>query len=393
MNWPTAPLGSLCTVVAGGTPSRSVTHYFDGGIPWVKISDMVQGTIFTTEETLSNAGLASSGAKLLEPGTLLLSIFATIGRTAVLGVAATSNQAIVGITPRANSQLDSTYLRRYLDSAVATLVGQARGAAQVNINSSILRAMQIPLPPLPEQRRIAAILDQADEVRAKRRRALTLLNELADATFRDLIARSLTANPTWPTLPLGEISRQQGGLQITRARLALPLEVPYLRVANVFRGVMDLSEIKTIRVTDAELERVRLQEHDLLLVEGHGNPKEVGRAARWVGDELNMVHQNHLIRVRVSATRLDPVYAERWLNSAMVSSHWSRVAKTTSGLNTINMGNVRAIPMLVPPLEVQHDLAAKLLSIQGLRARHHSHLAKLDELFVSLQHRAFAGQL
>ena len=267
----------------------------------------------------------------------------------------------------------------------------AAGANINNLRNDDLNNLEVPLPPLPEQRRIAAILDQADELRARCRRALALLDELADSIFIDMFEMGQIS--AWPTMLLESVAELQGGLTVNQARVSMPLEVPYLRVANVGRGRIALDHVKTMSVSHTELERVRLNIGDLLIVEGHGNAAEVGRVARWSDARADTVHQNHLIRVRALEARLNPVYLESYMNSSRGRAYFARVAKTTSGLNTINMANVRAVPTLIPPLSIQQTYAERIAHIERCRAIRFGHLAKLDELFASLQHRAFRGEL
>ena len=181
-----SPLGDLADVVAGGTPRRSETSHFDGDIPWVKIGDMLQGRIVKTEECLTRAGLNSSSAKVLPAGTLLFSIFATIGRTAILDIDAATNQAIAGVLIRDSSKMEVQFLRRYLEFASAGIANQGRGVAQANINLTMLRSHTVPLPPLERQQRFKGILDEVETLGAMHRQALTSL----DALFASLRQRA-----------------------------------------------------------------------------------------------------------------------------------------------------------------------------------------------------------
>jgi type I restriction enzyme S subunit len=180
---------------------------------------------------------------------------------------------------------------------------------------------------------------------------------------------------------------------VTSARKDLPLEAPYLRVANVYRGFLKLTEIKTIRATTAEILRTTLVKEDLLVVEGHGNPREIGRAALWTGEIPNCVHQNHLIRVRFDTNKVVPIFACEYMNSPGGRRHLLRSGKTTSGLNTISVSNVRETPVAVPPLPLQKEFANRIRSIEALKVVHQSAMREVEALFSSLQHRAFRGEL
>ncbi|MBV5246457.1 restriction endonuclease subunit S [Mycolicibacterium sp. PAM1] len=261
------------------------------------------------------------------------------------------------------------------------------GSAQPQITRESLKAITVPLPPLADQRRIAAILDQADRLRSHRHGLLRRYSELKRAGFASMFAGISSSGK------LGDYGEVQGGLQVSRKRESLPLERPYLRVANIYRGKLDLGEVKTIRVTEAESMRVRLEPGDLLFVEGHANPNEVGRVAEWNGSVPDCLHQNHLIRVRLDRSAVEPTYAEAWFNSRDGSMHFQRAGKTTSGLNTINASQLRAAPLPVPPISLQREYVTVANAIDNHLRDQTMQSELVDELFVSLQSRAFSGQL
>ena len=189
---------------------------------------------------------------------------------------------------------------------------------------------------------------------------------------------------TLPNAQLGTIADVQGGLQVTRKRAVNPVEVPYLRVANVYRDHLDLEKIKNMRVTETELQRVRLRQGDILVVEGHGNPHEIGRTAVWDGSIPTCVHQNHLIRVRVRNGSADPTYLSAFLNSPVGRRQLFRAGKTTSGLNTINVSNVRELEVPLPPLEEQRRIAAILDKANAIRRKRQQAIQLADELLRSV---------
>jgi len=172
----------------------------------------------------------------------------------------------------------------------------------------------------------------------------------------------------------------------------LPLKAPYLRVGNVYRDSLNLSEIKNIGLTQSEFDRVRLQVGDILLVEGHGNPNEIGRAAIWDGSIPNCVHQNHLIRVRCSEA-LDPVYACAVINSGVGKRYFHDAGNTTSGLNTISTGVVGRMPIAVPPLELQRRFRERVEQTRSMVGTITKAQTVEIEMLQSLVSNALTGEL
>lgn len=261
------------------------------------------------------------------------------------------------------------------------------------VNREALLAYEFVLPPICEQYRIADILDKADAIQRKRREALALTDELLRATFLEMFGDPVTNPRGWGRRRIDELAEVQSGLQLTATRDALPHKVPYLRVANIYRDRLQLNEVKTMGVTDAEFERARLIDGDLLIVEGHGNPEELGRCAVWNGSIDPCLHQNHLIRVRPRLAATESLYLSAFINSAAGRRQMLGHGKTTSGLNTISVSNVKSVEILCPPLEVQKKFCDLVRRIAAGVERLARGVTEADALFTSLQHRAFRGEL
>lgn len=379
------PLDELCDIVVGRTPARANPEYWGQGAAWLSIADMSQGHLVTGTKEQITAAAAKQG-RLVDSGTVLLSFKLSIGKVAIAGVPLYTNEAIAALPIRDQKRLDERYLLRALQG-MDLAQSSNRAAMGATLNKAKLREIQIPVPPLTEQRRIAGTLDQADAIRARRRQVLAHFDSLTQSIFHDMFGRDEA------TAEFGDVAEIQGGLQVSAKRAALPVEVPYLRVANAHRGRLDLAEVKTLRATEAEVDRTRLRKYDLLFVEGHANPLEVGRVAMWDGSVAGCVHQNHLIRGRIDKQRLLPVVALHWFNSVAGADHFRRAGRTTSGLNTISASTVRSAPIVLPDRGLQTQFADRVRQIEGTKSRLHAAVAADGELFASLQSRAFRGEL
>ena len=166
-------------------------------------------------------------------------------------------------------------------------------------------------------------------------------------------------NDAFDLASIGEIAQVQYGLTVNRARRHNGEAKSYLRVANVARGRLDLDEVKEIGVLDGD-ENYELQKGDVLIVEGHANRQEIGRAwPLWQNEIPGALHQNHLIRIRTGEA-LDPRFVCALINSPVGQKHFQSRAKSSSGLNTINSTVVREFQVPLPPMKVQQEELSKL---------------------------------
>lgn len=357
----------MCYTTSGGTPKRSEAAYYGGDIPWVKSGDLTDGAVSTVSEFITQAGLGKSSAKLFSEGTLLIAMYgATVGKLGVLQIPAATNQAVCGITP--SSDLDRDFLFFVLLSRRQELIGKSIGGAQPNISQTILRDLTFPLPPIEEQRRIVDILNRAASIERLKARASAHLRDFIPALFLKMFGdRDEIAN-RYPTVMLKELADIGSG--VTKGRKLNDhelVDVPYLRVANVQDGYLDLNEIKTIPIRESERDKYGLQVGDLVLTEG-GDPDKLGRGALWQGELPYCAHQNHVFRVRPDTAQVIGPYLKEVVGSAYGKAYFLSVAKQTTGIASINKTQLGQFPVPVPPMELQADFT-KLVEAAQARAR------------------------
>lgn len=239
-------LGELCEICSGGTPKRSVAEYWkDGTIPWVKIGDMSEKYVSSTEERITDAGFNNSSVKMLEPGTLLYSIFASIGAVSILKIPATTNQAIAGLKIKDDS-LDRGFLYHYLKSRESISKSSGRGAAQNNINLTILRNMQVTLPSIEIQRSIVRNLEMISNQVTIAESHLMDLDALVKSRFVEMFGTPDNNIHSLPIKTMGGISEQliAGGDKPRKISKNKDLKHPYPVFANgtIADGLQGFSE-------------------------------------------------------------------------------------------------------------------------------------------------------
>lgn len=389
-------LGDFCRTGSGGTPPRSQLgrYYEDGDIPWVKSGELREGLITSTEEHVTEAALKETTIKLVPAGAILLAMYgATVGRLAILGVEATTNQAVCHIVPDPD-EADTRYLYHAISAQVPAIIAMGVGGAQPNISQGLIKDLKVSLPPLSEQRRIAAILDQAEALRDKRREALAQLVSLTQSIFVEMFGDPVANEKCWPeSEKLGDLSEIVSGVTKGRSLDGKTTRVlPYLAVANVQDKSLSLSAIKQIAATEEEIERYRLKKDDLLLTEG-GDPDKLGRGTLWNDELPECIHQNHIFRVRVSDRRVSPCFLNWLIASQRGKQYFLRSAKQTTGIASINMTQLRGFPLLLPPIELQLQFESFVSEVKSKRKLLANSAEHLDMLFASIQYKAFRGEL
>ncbi|MCV2894573.1 restriction endonuclease subunit S [Lentibacter sp. XHP0401] len=394
MSWPLVELQSFCRTGSGTTPSRKNAEFYEGTIPWVKSGELRETEICSTAEHVSAEALEKTPLKLVPKGALLVAMYgATVGRVGLLGIEATTNQAVCHVVPDP-SKADTGYMFHLLQAKAAELVARGVGGAQPNISQGIIKSLKIPVPPLEEQKRIAGILDQADALRRLRTRALDKLNTLGQAIFHEMFGDVVRNSKGWADKDyLESIADIASGITKGRKTGDAPLRtVPYMAVSNVQDQRLKMDVVKEIEATEAEIARYLLKQGDLLLTEG-GDPDKLGRGCLWSGELPECIHQNHVFRVRISDERVKPIFLQWLVGSQRGKRYFLSVAKQTTGIASINKTQLKKFPLLLPPLDQQKEFESRISVLAKSLGQQVSAAKKEKSLFAALQHRAFRGEL
>ena len=391
-----ARLGDLCEIVIGRTPARAVPEYWGGDLPWVSIADIKAGVVVQTAERITRAGADRSRSRLLPCGTVLYSFKLTIGKVAVAGTDLYTNEAIAGLVIKDNTIVDRDFLVYALrvarpgDAASHAVMG-------MTLNVDGLRRLPVQLPPLREQRRVAARLTEQLAAVERARVGASMQVDAARSLNPAQLQRVFACAEArlWPRVPLGSVAEIVGGIQKSPARAPVRNHRPFLTVRNVQRGYLDLSVVERFEVTPREIERLRLRSGDVLVVEGNGSIDQIGRNALFLDDGQEWVHQNHVIRVRLDQRLCLPVFVSRYLNSREGWAQMVEKAQTTSGLYTLSAGKVADLEIPVPSLSVQRmvisAIDADAIHARAVLAAAEAELAAIAALPAALLREAFTA--
>ena len=412
-------------VVADYTNGRAFksSEWEDTGRPILRIQNLTRST---NETHYYSKPIEEK--YLVKDGDLLISWSATLGAFIHRGREAVLNQHIFKVTPH----IDKMFLFYLVSAHIQQLKDVVHGSGMQHITKDRFQSSPIPLPPLFEQRRVVSKIEELfsflvagveslRKVKAqlKRYRQVVLKyafeGKLTEAWRKTHKAPTDSSKPHletnqqpnessdlralpagWKWIRIQSIARITGGLTKNPQRAKYSLKMPYLRVANVYAGKLLLDEIKYIGVSGEEVDKLRLSKGDLLIVEGNGSVEQIGRVAIWEGQISPCVHQNHIIKIRL-AEIVDSKYVLYWLLSPDGRAYIKRVASSTSGLYTLSISKVSALPIPYASQVERYQIVEAIEQNLSVLEHVEEYLPTLfllaDRLGQSILKRAFEGRL
>ena len=375
-------LGDVCEIQSGGTPSRSKTEYWKNGtIPWVKIGDFSGKYLNKTTEHITPKGLENSSAKLFSKGTILYSIFATLGEATILNIDATTNQAIAGIKIKDKSSIDIDYLFAYLNSLKEEVNRIGRGVAQNNINLSILKSFTVPLPPLETQKHIAAMLDKCTALIAKHKLMLEKYDTLIKSRFIEMFGDPVTNPMGWEVKKLKETAEIiTGNTPSRKEKDNYGTHIEWIKTDNITSLTYVTTASESLSEIGEKLGR-SVEAGAILMACIAGSLRSIGRVAltdRKVAfnQQINAIvpkqYNNLFLYVLFQNTQS---YAQSTVNMAL------------KGI--LSKGKLEELEYIVPPLELQNDFASFVQQIDKSKFAVQKSLEKTEILYKSLMQAYF----
>ncbi len=359
-----AKLGDICIIQSGGTPSRAEQSYWNNGtIPWVKISDIKGKYLNKTEEFITKEGLENSSAKIFQKGTILYTIFATLGEVSILEIAASTNQAIAGLSIN-NECVDVNYLYHFLVSLKSLVNSVGRGVAQNNINMKILKDFDVPLPSLEKQKKIATVLDKISRLIADQNKQLLKLDDLIKSRFIELFSDAASAK--FPVVNLMDVTEEffAGGDKPADISLLKIGEYKYPVFANGYENEGFQCYAKTYRVAK---EAVTVSARGTIGYCFIRNPffTPVVRLVTLVPNE-----------------KVSVVYLKYAIDTMDIDSSGTSQAQLT-------VPNFKKKSIVLPPIDLQNEFAAFVEQTDKLKLEIKQSLEKLETQKKSLMQKYF----
>ncbi|MGW2288653.1 restriction endonuclease subunit S [Streptomyces phaeochromogenes] len=395
-------LGDIATFIRGITfkPGDVVPPGTPGAIQCMRTKN-VQADLDLSDVWAVDERFVKRTEQILEAGDLLISSansWNLVGKCSwipELDAPSTFGGFVTAL--RGDSEVvDRRYLYHWFSQRDTQAVMRSFSRQTTNIaNLDIGRCLELscPLPPLAEQKRIATFLDQADTLRAKRRKTIALLDGLAQALFIEMFGDPEENHKEWRSCSLGELITTGPSNGLYKPAADYGRGVPILRIDSFQSGSLkNPSDWRLVDASPVEQDRFELSKGDIVINRVNSR-SHLGKSV-MVGDVPDgAVFESNMMRFRVDGDVALPLFVEQFMQTRYVRKQVLEAAKDAVNQSSINQRDVKELRIYVPPLKNQQEYVQRVATIRGHAEGHQAHLDTLNELFVSLEQRAFSGTL
>ena len=382
-----ARLDEIFDLQMGKTPSRNNADYWtDGQYDWVSIADLgsYQKYVEDTKERISALAVQESGIKSVPANTVIMSFKLSLGKTAITQEPVYTNEAIMAFIPTEKYAVLPDYFY-YLFSAKDWTKGTNRAVMGTSLNKATLSAVSITVPPIDEQRKIAAILDKVSDLIAKRRQQLDKLDEMVKARFVEMFGDVIQNTKLWPQYIFSDITTSRLGKMLDAKQQTGMCQYPYLANFNVQWFRFELDNLNEMDFNEADRIEFELRDGDLLVCEGG----EIGRCAVWHNEIQPCYFQKALHRVRCKKEIVLPDYLAWWFKYNCDNKGFAAIEGAKATISHLPGAKLKALLVSVPPIEQQKQFATFVEQTEKSKTTISRSLEKLETLKKALMQEYF----
>jgi len=383
------------SITAGGTPARDVREYWvDGSIPWLKISDLKTVYVNESEEKITKIGLDNSSAKLFSKGTILFSIFATLGAMGILAKETTTNQAIAGIVPN-EEIVDTKFLYYALKAERNKIAAKKTHATQDNINLTILRRHELILPPLETQRNIVKIIEKVEQLSEWRVNSDKLTRDYMESVFLSMFGDPKLNPFGWQIVKFENImlDTPQNGLYKHSSFYTNNSDgTPILRIDSFYAGKIAMRSLKRVKCTKEEIGNYSLKPNDIV-INRVNSIEYLGKCGLVRILNEPTVFESNMMRIKINTSLVDPAYLIKLLCSKYMYTQILKRAKKAVNQASINQKDVNSFEILLPPIDLQEKFAKITDYVEQITISQSSAGQLINDLFNVCIQKAFKGEL
>ncbi|WP_202695628.1 restriction endonuclease subunit S [Petrotoga sp. 8T1HF07.NaAc.6.1] len=408
--WEVVRLGDVVQKMkAGGTPKRGIKEYWNGEIPFALIEDITSCGLYLskTKNTITEEGLKNSNAWIVPENSLLLSMYATIGETAINTIPLATNQAILAIIPKGN--FDKVFGAYLLKFNAERLKMQNIQSTQKNVNKGIVESFKIPVPPLSEQKKIAYVLSIVQEAKEKTEDVIKATKELKKSMMKYLFTYGPVSLEEIENIPLKEteiglipeeweVVRLGDYLELLRNGITKKQNkegrgLPVSRIETISSGKINPQKVGYIEgLTEQEIKKYKLHEGDILFSHINSEPY-LGNSAIYENEPFVFLHGMNLLMLRVKADLLNPWFLNFLISFYRRKGVFMGIASRAVNQSSINQGRLKLLLLPLPPLSEQKKIASILSAIDQKIEAEESMKKALEDLFKSLLHNLMTAKI
>lgn len=381
MSWPLVKLGDVVDIKGGGTPSKSNPEFWDGDIPWASVKDFKSSSLKETADYITKLGVEKSATNVIPAGNVIVPTRMALGKVAINEVDMAINQDLKALLVNDEKTLSKLYLMRFLESKAAFIDEQGKGATVKGITLDVLRKLEIPLPPLPEQKRIAAILDKADAIRRKRQQAIQLADDFLRAVFLDMFGDPVTNPKGWAIHKMSDVIDFKGGSQPPKETFEYEEKEGYIRLVQI----RDFRTDKFKTYIPESLAKRRFEIDDVMI--GRYGPP-VFQILRGLSGSYNVALMKAAPKEGVTKDFVYRLLQLPAYQDAVISN-----SERTAGQTGVNLDLLNSLDVPLPPLDIQILMSERVGKVEELASKLKLDLHDAESLFSSLSQKAFRGEL